>query len=85
MAKLTPENKSAQSQPQPHFLHASPGAGASSLIDHFNGFAITTDRHGRVVFANQAAMRISGLSQSEITGRSLDLLFDLTIEQKSAI
>jgi PAS domain S-box-containing protein len=81
MAKLTPENKSTL--PEPHFLHTSPGAGALSLIDHFNGFAITTDSHGRIVFANQAAMRISGLRQSEITGRSLDLLFDLTTEQKS--
>ena len=83
MAKLTPKNKSAH--PHPHFLHASPSAGPSSLIDHFKGFAITTDRHGRIVFANQAAMRISGLSQSEIMGRSLDLMFDLTTEQKSAI
>ncbi|MGD9057765.1 MAG: PAS domain S-box protein [Desulfobacterales bacterium] len=81
MAKLTPKNKSAH----PHFLHASPSTGPSSLIDHFKGFAITTDRHGRIVFANQAAMRISGLSQSEIMGRSLDLVFDLTTEQESAI
>ena len=83
MAKLTPENKSAH--PQPHFLHASPSAGPSSLIDHFNGFAITTDHHGRIVYANQVAMQISGLSRSEILGQSLELLFDLTSEQKSAI
>ncbi|MGD8612474.1 MAG: PAS domain S-box protein [Desulfobacterales bacterium] len=83
MPKLTPENKSAH--PQPHFLHASSTAVPSSLTDHFNGFAITTDRHGRIVFVNQAAMRISGLSQSEITGRTLDVLFDLTNEQQSAI
>jgi PAS domain S-box-containing protein len=83
MAKLTPENKSAH--PQPHFLHASPSTGLPSLIDHFNGFAVTTDRHGRIVFVNQAVMRISGLSQSEIMGRSLELLFDLTTEQKSAV
>ena len=80
MAKLTPENKSAQ----PHFLRASPSADSSSLLDHFNGFAVTTDRHGRIVYANRAAMRISGLSQSEITGQSLALLFGLTTEQKSA-
>jgi PAS domain S-box-containing protein len=81
MAKLTPENKSAHS----HFLHARPGNGPSSLIDHFNGFALTTDRRGRIVFTNQTAMRISGLSQSEIMGRSLDRLFDLTTDQKTAI
>ncbi len=83
MAKLTPENKSGH--PQPHFLQARPGTEPASLIDHFNGFAITTDPHGRIVFASQAVMRISGLSQSEIMGRPLDLLFDLTTEQKSAI
>ncbi|MGD9175712.1 MAG: PAS domain-containing protein [Desulfobacterales bacterium] len=83
MPKLTPENKSAH--PQPHFLRAGPSAGPSSMIDRFNGFAITTDRHGRIVFANRMAMQMSGLNQSEIMGQSLDLLFDLTTEQASAI
>ena len=83
MAKLTPQDKSAR--PQPHFLHAGPCAEPSSLLDHFNGFAITTDRPGRIVYANRAATRISGLSPSEIIGRPLELLFDLTSEQKSAI
>lgn len=83
MAKLTPGEKSATKHP--HYLHANPSALPSSLIDHFDGFAITTDRHGRVVFANRAAIRLSGLSQSEIMGRSLDILFDLTAEQQTSI
>jgi len=83
MAKLTPGEKSAPKHP--HYLHANPSALPSSLIDHFDGFAITTDRHGRIVFANRAAIRLSGLSQSEIMGRSLDILFDLTAEQQTSI
>ncbi len=83
MAKLTPGNKSTPQHP--HFLHASPNALTSSLIEHFPGFAITTDRHARIVFANGAAMRISGLSESDIIGRSLDVLFDLTVEQRTSI
>ena len=83
MAKLTPGEKFASNHP--HYLHANPSALPSSLIDHFDGFAITTDRHGRIVFANRAAIRLSGLSQSEIMGRSLDILFDLTAEQQTSI
>lgn len=83
MAKLTPGEKSATKHP--HYLPTNPSALPSSLIDHFDGFAITTDRHGRVVFANRAAIRLSGLSQSEIMGRSLDILFDLTAEQQTSI
>ncbi|MDX1708711.1 MAG: PAS domain-containing protein, partial [Desulfobacterales bacterium] len=83
MAKSTPENKSAS--PHPHFLHAAPNGTPSSLIDHFRGFAITTDRYGRIVFANQAAIQISGLNPSDIIGRSLDILFDLTDEQQTLI
>ena len=83
MAKLTPGEKFAPKHP--HYLHANPNALPSSLIDHFDGFAITTDRHGRIVFANRSAIRLSGLSQSEIMGRSLDILFDLTAEQQTSI
>ena len=83
MAKLTPGNKTAS--PQPHFLHANSTGATTSLIDHFSGFAVTTDRHGRIVFANQAAIQISGLDQSDMIGRSLDILFDLTAEQQSSI
>ena len=83
MAKLTPGDKSVPQQP--HFLHANPTDLPSSLIDHFNGFAITTDRHLRIVFANRAAVQASGLSQSELTGRSLDTLFELTPEQQTSI
>ncbi len=83
MAKLTPGNKSVPQHP--HFLHTRPNAVSSSLIDHFHGFAITTDRHGRIVFANRAAIQASGLSQAELMGRSLDVLFDLTPDQQTSI
>lgn len=81
MAKLTPGDKSVQ----PHILHANPTPVPSSLIEHFNGYAITTDRRGRIVFVNRAAMQLSGLGHSEITGRSLDVLFELNQEQLSSI
>ncbi|MGD8900669.1 MAG: PAS domain S-box protein [Desulfobacterales bacterium] len=83
MAKLTPGNKSVTQHP--HFLHTNPNAVPPSLIDHFHGFAITTDRHSRIVFANRAAIQASGLSQSELLGQSLDVLFDLTPEQQTSI
>jgi PAS domain S-box-containing protein len=83
MAKLTPDKKSVTQHP--HFLQTNPNAVPSSLIDHFHGFAITTDRHSRIVFANRAAIQASGLSQSELMGQSLDILFDLTPEQQTSI
>ena len=83
MGKLTPDNNAAS--PQPHFLHTRLTAVPPDLIDYFYGFAITTDRHGRIVFANRTAILTSGLSESEITGRRLDVLFDLTPGQQSSI
>ena len=83
MGKLTPEENAASQQP--HFLHTRLTAVPPTLIDYFNGLAITTDRHGRIVFANRTAILASGLSESEITGRQLDVLFDLTPGQQSSI
>ena len=83
MAKLTPGKNSVHHPP--HFLHTRSATLPSNLIDHFHGFAVTADRHGRIVFANRAAMQLSGLSESEVVGRPLDVLFDLTPEQQTAI
>ncbi len=83
MGKLTPPKKK-ESQ-LPHNQHSRHWALTSSMIDHFDGLAIATDRRGRIEFANPTALRLSGFSLSELMGCSLESLFDLTAEQQTSI
>jgi len=83
MVKLTPEKKA--NPHQLHYSHADQTALITSLLDHFDGFAIATDINGRVVYANSATARLSGFSPAEIKGESLENLFDLTAWQQTTI
>ncbi len=83
MGKLTPPKKK-ESQ-LPHNQHSRHWALTSSMIDHFDGLVIATDRRGRIEFANRTALRLSGFSQSELKGQPLETLFDLTAEQQTSI
>ncbi len=83
MGKLTPPKKK-ESQ-LPHNQHSRHWALTSSMIDHFDGLVIATDRRGRIEFANPTALRLSGFSLSELMGCSLESLFDLTAEQQTSI
>ena len=83
MVKLTPEKKA--NPHQLHYSHTDQTALITSLLDHFDGFAIATDIKGRVVYANSATARLSGFSPKEIKGVSLENLFDLTAWQQTTI
>ena len=83
MVNLTPEKKA--NPHRLHYPHSDQTALITSLLDHFDGFAIAIDTHGRIVYANRAAAQISGFGQTEIKGESLENLFDLTVQQQTAI
>ena len=57
----------------------------SRMLDLFEGFALATDRQGRIVYANPAASRLSGYSQTELKGYSLETIFELADEQRALI
>jgi PAS domain S-box-containing protein len=83
MANLTPDQN-----PDPDNLPHSPVNQIpliSRMLDLFEGFAIVTDRQGRIVYANPATSRLSGYSQSELAGCSLETIFDLADEQRALI
>jgi two-component system, cell cycle sensor histidine kinase and response regulator CckA len=57
----------------------------SSLIDSFDGLALSINKKGQVLYANRAAEKLSGYRQSEILGFTLENLFDLTAEQRRSL
>ncbi len=83
MVNLTPEKKA--NPHRPHYPHADPTALMTSMLDHFDGFAIATDIKRRMVYANRAAARLSGFNGTELKGESLEKLFDLTVWQQTAL
>jgi two-component system cell cycle sensor histidine kinase/response regulator CckA len=83
MANLIPNKKPAPRHPQP--LHPGKTTLISSMLDSFNGLALSTNKKGRVVYANLAIEQLSGYHQSEILGSALEELFDLTAEQQTAL
>ncbi|MBW2471685.1 MAG: PAS domain S-box protein [Deltaproteobacteria bacterium] len=83
MAKVTPQKK--VSSHQPHYLHADQIALIASLLDHFDGLAIATDGKGRIVYVNRSALKTCGFKRSDITGQSLQKLFNLTARQQTSI
>jgi len=83
MVNLTTEKKA-----NPHRLHyprADQTTLMTSMLDHFDGFAIATDTDGRIVYANRATAQLSGFSRTEIRGEPLENLFDLTVPQQTLI
>ncbi len=83
MANLTPnQNPDPDNLPHPR-VNQIPLI--SRMLDLFEGFAIVTDRQGRIVYANPATSRLSGYSQSDLAGCSLETIFDLADEQRALI
>jgi PAS domain S-box-containing protein len=83
MANLTPDQN-----PDPDNLPYPPVNQIplmSRMLDLFEGFALATDRQRRIVYANPATSRLSGYSQSELIGCSLETIFELADEQKALI
>ncbi len=83
MVNLTPKKKA--NPHRLHYPHADQTTLIASMLDHFDGFAIATDTHGRIVYANRAAAQLSGFRRTEIKGESFENLFDLTVQQQTAI
>jgi two-component system, cell cycle sensor histidine kinase and response regulator CckA len=83
MVKLPPRKNREPAHPR--ILPASQTALMTSLINHFDGLAIATDSSSRIVYANPAAVRLSGYSISELMGSALEMLFDFTAEQQAVI
>ena len=83
MTKLIPKKNPAPCPPQ--LLHPGKTALISSMIESFDGLALATNNKGRIVYANRAAKKLSGYRQPEITGLSLENLFDLTAEQRTLL
>ncbi len=83
MANLIPNKRLAPRHPQP--LRPDKTTLISSMLDSFNGLALSTNKKGRVVYANLAIEQLSGYHRSEILGSALEELFDLTAEQQTAL
>ena len=83
MANLIPKKDPASRRPP--LLHPSKTTLISSMLDSFDGLALSTDTNGRIVYANRAAEQVTGYHQSEIVKLSLENLFDLTKQQRTSI
>jgi PAS domain S-box-containing protein len=83
MTNLTPDQNPNPGNPQ--YPHVSQIPLISRMLDLFEGFAIATDSQGRITYANPATSRLSGHSSSEVAGRSLETLFDLSDEQRALL
>ena len=83
MVNFTPEKKSDPTLPR--ILPANQAALMTSMINHFDGLAVATNQSNQIVYANPAAMQLSGYRSSELVGATLDTLFDFTEAQRAAI